>query len=337
MNSASPPLAAAPMLLDNPWLHGLAVGLGVVGVALGITAYSIWFERKFAGRMQNRPGPTEVGPWGLLQLIADVVKMMQKDDAIPAQADKALFVLGPMLMLVATSLALTIIPWGSGIIIADLDIGVLFALAVTSTMGIAVWTSGWASNNKYALLAAMRAAAQSISYEIPLLLSATVPIILAGSFKVGDIVAAQAGLHWFALWPPGPGLAAFVLFFLTSLAEANRIPFDIPEAESELVAGVTTEYGGMKWGLIYLSEYLHTFIASAMAAALFLGGEDMGPLGAGVHWMMLKTLLLFASIFWIRWTWLRYRSDQLMALCWKVFVPGGLVLVMAAALWVHLS
>ena len=323
------------MLMGNPWLQGLVVGGAVASAALSIAGFSIWFERKFAGRMQNRPGPTEVGPAGLLQLVADVLKMLQKDDVVPAKADRALFILAPPLTLLFAASALAVIPWGSGVAVADLHIGLLFALSMSSLVVVPVWMAGWASNNKYALLAGMRAAAQAISYEIPLLLSAMVPIVLAGSFRMGDIVAAQHGLRWFALWPPGPGFFAFLMFFMAALAESNRIPFDIPEAESELIAGVSTEYGGMKFGLFYLTEYLHSFIASAIGAALFLGGEDMGPLGHGMHWMMLKTLVLFVSIFWIRWSWMRFRADQLMALCWKVLVPGGLVLVMTSALWVQ--
>jgi NADH-quinone oxidoreductase subunit H len=164
-----------------------------------------------------------------------------------------------------------------------------------------------------------------------------VPIILADSLRIGDVVDAQLDGQWFILWPIGPGAAAFALFFLCSLAESNRIPFDIPEAESELVAGVTTEYTGMKFGLFYLAEYLHTFVISAMAAALFLGGWDGPGDNDGLQWMVLKTLLLFGSIFWIRWSYMRYRADQLMAICWKFFLPLGLVLVMSSALWVHAS
>ena len=149
---------------------------------------------------------------------------------------------------------------------------------------------------------------------------------------MGEIVAAQEGYRWFALWPPGPGLIAFVLFYLCSLAEANRIPFDIPEAESELVAGVTTEYSGMKFGLFYLAEYLHTLIASAVAAVLFLGGWE-GPGADGAHWMAIKTLFVFSTIFWVRWGLLRYRQDQLLAICWKIFLPLSLVLVASSALW----
>lgn len=324
-------------LWDNAWLHGAVLGLVVVSLSMGVAAFSIWYERKFSARMQNRPGPTEVGPFGILQIIADALKMLQKEQIVPAAADKPLFLLAPLLVLVAALGTLAVIPWGPGLIVADLHLGVLFALALASLMLLPVWIAGWAANNKYALLGGMRSVAQGISYEIPLLLAATVPIVLAGSFRMSEIVTAQEGLRWFALWPVGPGAVAFVLFFLASLAEANRIPFDIPEAESELVAGVTVEYTGMNFGMFYMAEYLHTFIASALAAALFLGGWDMGPLGAGLHWMLLKTFLLFAAVFWVRWSWLRFRTDQLMALCWKWLVPLGLVLVMASATWVVLT
>jgi len=320
------------------WLsHGVIIGLIVANVALGITGYSIWFERKFAGRMQNRPGPTEVGPFGLLQPIADVAKLMSKEDIVPRSADKALFNLAPPLTVTLAVATLAVVPFAPGLIVADLHIGILFALSIGSLLVFPVWMAGWASNNKYALLGGMRSVAQSISYEIPLLLSAVVPIILADSFRVGDIVEAQMGGQWFAFWPVGPGALAFALFFLCSLAESNRIPFDIPEAESELVAGVTTEYTGMKFGLFYLAEYLHTLVISAVAAALFLGGWDGPGDNDGLLWMMLKTLTLFVGIFWIRWSYMRYRSDQLMAICWKFFLPLGLVLVMASAVWVHLS
>lgn len=325
------------MSFDNPWVHGLVMGLILGNVALGITGYSIWFERKFAGRMQNRPGPSVVGPWGLLQPLADVLKLMQKEDIVPRDADKTLYNIAPPLTVFCALSTLAVVPVAPGVIIADLHIGILFALSIGSLAVFPVWMAGWASNNKYALLGGMRSAAQSISYEIPLLLSATVPIILADSFRVTDIVTAQLGGNWFAFWPPGPGLAAFALFFLCSLAEANRIPFDIPEAESELVSGVSTEYTGMKFGLFQLAEYLHTFIISLVASALFLGGWDGPGDNDGLIWMAIKTLTLFAGIFWIRWSYMRYRSDQLMAICWKFFLPLGLALVMLSALWVHLT
>lgn len=316
----------------SPLMTSLIIGICIATVILTITAWSIWYERKFAGRIQNRPGPTEVGSFGLLQPLADVLKLMQKEDVIPRDADRALFNLAPPLTIVAALGLLAVVPFSPEIVVSDLDVGLLFILAIGSVMVLPVWMAGWASNNKYAMLGAMRAISQSISYEVPLLMSAMVPVILAGSYNMGDIVEAQSGWQWFAFWPVGPGAIAFVLFFLCSLAEANRIPFDIPEAESELVAGVTTEYCGMKFGMFYLAEYLHTLISSAIASVLFLGGWE-GPGPDGLHWMMVKTLLLFALIFWVRWTILRYRQDQLIKVCWVYFLPLSLVLVAVSAVW----
>jgi NADH-quinone oxidoreductase subunit H len=337
----APNLATSSTWLDTAM--PVIFGFVLLNAALITVTWAIWYERKFAGAMQNRPGPTEVGPFGLLQPVADIVKMLQKEDIVPDSADKALFNLAPPLTVILVLGILAVIPFGSWVV-ADLDIGLVFALAMGSLLVVPVWMAGWASNNKYALLGAMRSAAQAISYEIPLLLCAMVPVILAGSFNLGEIQEAQVGMRWFVLWPPGPGFFAFVLFFLCSLAEANRIPFDIPEAESELVAGITTEYTGMKFGLFYLAEYLHTLIASALASVIFLGGADSpfvaGPgdlLGAGPQWMVAKTLFLFAGIFWIRWSILRYRQDQLLRICWVWFLPISLCLVAASALWVGLG
>ncbi len=317
-------------------VHGAVYGVLIVTVLMTVTAWSIWFERKFAGRMQSRLGPTMVGPVGLLQPLADALKLLQKESIVPASADKLLFRLAPPLTVLFALGTAAVIPFSPDVIASDLDIGVLFIIALGGLLLFPVWIAGWASNNKYSLLGGMRAVAQGISYEIPLVLAALVPVVLSGSMRLSDIVRYQIAHGWFIVWPPGPGFFAFVLFFLASLAEANRIPFDIPEAESELVAGVTTEYTGMQFGLFYLSEYLHTLIISATASALFLGGWD-GPFMPGLHWMVLKTLVLFAGIFWIRWTLLRFRSDQLMALCWKYLVPGGLLLVMAAGVWTGLG
>jgi len=323
-------------LLDNPFVHGAVYGVVIVTVLMTITAWSIWFERKFAGRMQSRVGPTMVGWAGLLQPLADAVKLLQKEDILPERADRSLFNLAPPLTVLFALATAAVIPFSPEVVAADLDVGVLFILALSGLMVFPVWIAGWASSNKYALLGGMRSVAQGISYEIPLVLAALVPVVLAGSMSLSDIVRFQIEHGWFVWWPPGPGLLAFVMFFLAALAEANRIPFDIPEAESELIAGVTTEYTGMKFGLFYLAEYLHTLIVSAVAAVLFFGGWD-GPFRAGLHWMVLKTLVLFGIIFWIRWSLLRFRSDQLMAICWKYLVPAGLFLVMAAASWVHFS
>jgi len=316
-----------------PMVWGALVAFVFLSGLMTIAGWSIWYERKFAGRMQNRPGPTEVGPVGLLQPVADVVKLLQKEDIVPNNADRALFNLAPPLGVTLILASLAVFPFWPGHVAADLDIGLLFALSATSLGVIPIWMAGWASNNKYALLGGMRAAAQAISFEVPLLLTALVPIVLAGSLRLDDIISQQAGGHWFLLWPPGIGIVAFGIFFIASLAEANRIPFDIPEAESELVAGVTIEYTGMKFGLFYLSEYVHTLVSSLLGSALFLGGFD-GPGPDGFHWLLLKALVIFAGIFWIRWTLMRYRADQFMAICWKILVPTSLALVCLSALWV---
>ena len=317
------------------------LGFVAVNAAMLLAGWGVWYERKFAGRMQSRPGPTEVGPAGLLQPVADILKLMQKEDTVPRDADEGLYHLAPPLTVAFTLAVMAVTPFGPGLIIADVEVGLLFALALGSVLVLPVWMAGWASNNKYALLGAMRSAAQGVSYEVPLLLSAAVPIILAGSFRITDIVEAQAGFQWFIGWPVGPGFVAFLLFFLCSLAEANRIPFDIPEAESELVSGVSIEYSGMKFGLFYVAEYLHTIIASLLAALLFLGGWD-GP-GVeqlpllGTVWLLAKTLGLFGFIFWARWSFMRYRSDQLIRLCWVVFVPIALALIAVSAVLVWLG
>ncbi|NCQ33528.1 NADH-quinone oxidoreductase subunit NuoH [bacterium] len=314
-------------------LHGLIYGGAIATVLLTLTAWGIWFERKFAGRMQSRLGPTLVGWVGLLQPLADAAKLLQKEDLIPDQADRTLYLASPPLTVFFTLATVAVIPFSVDVAVANLPIGVLWILALGGLMVFPVWTAGWASANKYALLGGMRAVAQGISYEIPMVLSALVPVIFAGSMDVNEIVTWQAEHHWLVL---GPGLFAFVIFFVSSLAEANRIPFDIPEAESELVAGVTTEYSGMRFGLFYMAEYLHTLVASAVASALFLGGwNGLFGLADGIHWMLAKTLALFFMITWVRWSLVRFRSDQLMRLCWTYLVPISLALVMVSALWVY--
>jgi len=265
-----------------------------------------------------------------------MVKLLQKEDIVPTDADRKLFYLAPPLAAIMSASVLAVVPFSPEIIVSDLNIGFLFVLALSSVMVIPMWMAGWASNNKYALLSAMRSASQSVSYEIPLLLSAMVPVILAGSFSLTDIVAAQKGYNWYIFWPPGPGVFAFLLFFICSLAEANRIPFDIPEAESELISGVTVEYTGMKFGLIQLAEYIHTFVTSAICALVFMGGWE-GPGPDGLHWMLAKTFFLFGIIFWLRWSLMRYRWDQLMRICWVYLVPSSLILVAAAAVWRYMA
>jgi len=316
--------------------HAALYGTVIITVLLSATALLIWFERKFSAKMQSRIGPTYVGPVGLLQPVADVVKLFQKEDIIPDDADPVLFTLAPPLTVICALGAAAVVPFSPTMLAADLDVGVVYLLAIGGLTVLPVFAAGWASNNKFALLGGIRAVAQSVSYEVPLVLAAMVPCVLAGSVKVSDIVGWQVAHHWTALWPILPGLPAFAIYFMATLAESNRIPFDIPEAESELVAGVTTEYTGMKFALFYVGEYVHTLVASAVGAALFLGGWD-GPFAPGLGWMLAKTLALFALVYWVRWSLLRFRSDQLMRLCWLYLTPLSLALVLVAAVWVQLS
>jgi NADH-quinone oxidoreductase subunit H len=314
----------------SPFAHGALYGVVLLTVILTATALGIWFERRLAARIQTRIGPNRVGPAGLLQPIADLLKLLQKEDIVPERADRVLFDAAPLLAALCALGVAAVVPLSPDRIAADLDVGVLYVLALGGVTTIAVFMAGWGSGNKFALLGGMRAIAQAISYEVPLVLAAMVPVVLAGSLRLSDIVVWQAEHHMIALWPVVPGLPAFLLFFVALLAESNRIPFDIPEAESELVAGVTTEYTGMKFALFYLGEYVHTLIGSAVAATLFLGGWD-GPFAPGVHWLVLKTLVLFTAVYWVRWTLLRYRSDQLLLMCWRYLVPAGVALVLLAA------
>lgn len=318
----------------NPWVHGASYAVIAGSFILTTTAIGTWFERKLAGRMQSRLGPTMVGPLGLLQPIADLLKLLQKEDIRPTQADRTLFTIAPVLAALCALGVAAVVPFAPDLVAADLDVGVPFVLALGGLTSVAIFMAGWASNNKLSLLAGMRSVAQTISYEVPLLLTSMVPCILAGSMNLGDIVRWQAENQWIAIWPVFPGLPAFILFFIATLAESNRIPFDIPEAESELVAGVTTEYTGMKFALFYLGEYVHTLVSAAVGAALFLGGWD-GPFAPGLHWMVVKTVVLFAILYWVRWTLLRLRSDQLLAICWRWLVPVSIGLVLAAAVWVQ--
>jgi NADH-quinone oxidoreductase subunit H len=285
--------------------------------------------------MQTRLGPTRVGPAGLLQPLADALKLLQKERLRPNVARPGLFHLAPALAAFLALATVAVVPLGPGLAAVPVRLGLLYLLALGALSVIPVWMAGWASNSKYALLGAMRAVAQTVSYEVPMLMAALVPVTLAGSFDLDAIVRYQQGLHWFAYWPPLPGLPAMLLFLIALLAESNRIPFDIPEAESELVAGIMTEYSGVALSLLMVAEYLHTLVGSAVAATLFLGGWD-GPFLPGWMWMLGKTLGIFVVLYVVRWTLLRWRSDQLMALCWKYLVPAGLGLVVMAAVWVRL-
>jgi NADH-quinone oxidoreductase subunit H len=300
------------------------------GVLVLIT-YLTLLERKFAARLQSRVGPYRVGrPHGWLQPIADALKLMLKEDVVPSAADRAVYNLAPVVFLVPAFLMYAAIPFAENLALADLQIGLLFVLAVSSLEVVGLFMCGWGSNNKYALLSAMRAVNQIISYEVPFILVALVPVVLVGSLQLTELVKAQDPL-WFIAYPV-LGQLTFFAFMVVALASENRIPFDIVEAESELVAGFRVEYSGMKFALIQLAEFTHLFGVACLGTLLFLGGWlGPGPAGLGPVWFILKSIVLFVLIIWIRWTFIRIRVDQILALSWKVFLPATLALLLAAA------
>lgn len=313
-----------------PVVRGLIMSSAILGALVGILAYVTLLERKFAARLQSRIGPYRVGPRGLLQPIADGVKLMLKEDLMPDSADRPVFTLAPVVFLVPCLLIFATIPFAPGIGVADLNTGVLFFLAVSSLEIVGLFMAGWGSNNKYALLSAMRAVNQIISYDLPFLMAALVPVMLAGSLKMSEIAAAQSGL-WFIAYPV-IGQLAFCAFIVTGVAAENRVPFDILEAESELVAGFRVEYSGMKFAIIQLAEYAHVLGTSFLGALLFLGAwAGPGPDWLGPVWFLLKALFVFIVITWIRWSFVRIRADQILRISWKLMLPATLMLLLATA------
>ena len=292
--------------------------------------FLVWMERKVSARIQLRQGPLHVGPQGLLQTLADAIKLISKELSWPHEADKFLFWLAPVLVFAPVLAAFIVLPLSQHFIIRDLHVGFLFVFSLTNISFIGIFIAGWSSNNKYALLGSMRAVAQNISYEIPLLLSTMGIVMITGSLRLTEIVAYQHKI-WFIFTSQA---LAFLIFLTAALAEANRAPFDIPEAESELVAGFHTEYSGMRFALFFLGEYTAIFISSAIGASLFLGGWT-GPILPGPAWFLLKIYFLVFVVMWIRWTFPRLRSDQLMGLAWKVLIPFALVNVFITAVLIH--
>jgi NADH-quinone oxidoreductase subunit H len=303
----------------------------VLNVVVGIVTYVTLLERKFAARMQSRIGPYRVGPHGLLQPIADAVKLMMKEDVVPRAADSPVYNLAPIVFLVPCMLIFATMPFAPGLGVADLNIGILFFLAVSSMEIVGLFMAGWGSNNKYALLSAMRAVNQVISYDLPFVFSALIPVVLAGSLKLSDIAAAQSGL-WFIFYPV-IGQLAFIAFIASTVAAENRAPFDILEAESELVAGFRVEYSGMKFALIQLGEYAHVLGSSFLGALLFLGAwSGPGPEWLGPIWFLIKAMVVFLLVTWVRWSFVRIRVDQILALSWKALLPTTLLLLIASAI-----
>jgi NADH-quinone oxidoreductase subunit H len=295
-------------------------------------------ERKGLGRIQNRLGPNRVGPFGLLQPAADGLKTLFKENITPVGTDKLVYVLAPVMLLVSTILLYSVLPIGRNMVALDLDAGILFFFAISASTELAVFMAGWASRNKYSMLGAMRAIAQMISYELPLVLSTLVVIMMTGTLSLVKIVEGQ-GTHWnvFTPW----GFAGFALFMIAATAESNRSPFDLPEGESEIIAGYYLEYSGFKFALFFLGEYLGLFAVSGMAITLFLGGWN-APLEAlqiipSYVWFFTKLLGLIAVFIWIRGTLPRLRQDQLMNFAWKFMLPMCLVNFVVAILWRFLN
>ena len=321
------------------WIDKLVIVLILFLLSLGIAAYQTYFERKLAAWIQDRVGPDRAGPFGILQPIADGVKMFMKEDFTPVNADKWLFILGPGIAMFTALITSAIVPWGTDLHlfgrtivlqVAEINIGILFAFGIISIGVYGIMIGGWASNNKYSLFGAIRASSQMISYELAMGISAITIVMISGSLNLKEIVESQHGMNWNIFYQP----VAFIVFFICALAETNRAPFDLPECENELIGGYHTEYSSMKLGLFLFSEYVAMFVSSAIMAILFFGGYNFPGMDyfEGNTLSILSILAFFTKIFififvfmWIRWTIPRFRFDQLMHLGWKVLIPIALV------------
>ena len=303
---------------------------------------AVWLERKVSAHMQDRLGPMRVGGWhGWAQTIADILKLIQKEDIVPAAADKKLHFLAPWIVFVGSYAAFAAIPFSSAYIGSNINLGLFYVIAVSSLVVAGLLMAGWASNNKWSLFGAMRSAAQIVSYEIPTALALLVVVMIAGTLNLQEINIQQSGWfwNWYVFKKPPFVFVAFIIYFVASLAETNRTPFDIPEAESELVAGYHTEYSGMKFALFFLAEYANMFAVSAIAATLFLGGWNSpfgdflgGPVW-GAFWFLSKGMFFVFVQMWLRWTLPRLRVDQLMYISWKVLTPWAFVCILGVGFW----
>ncbi|MFZ5887335.1 MAG: NADH-quinone oxidoreductase subunit NuoH [Chloroflexota bacterium] len=327
------------------WLEWLIKSLVVTFGLLTGFAYLTWYERRALARIQARIGPNRAGPQGLLQPIADAVKLIFKEELVPAKADKTLFFWAPVITMVPSLIIAAVIPWGPAIemfgrvirlSIADLNVGVLYLMSIASIAVYGIVLAGWSSNNKYAMLGGLRSSAQMISYELALGLSFATSIILANSMRMFDIVEAQRGLWFVVVQPVGA-----VIFWIATLAEVNRAPFDMPEAEQELTAGYHAEYSGMKFALFFMAEYQKMIVVSAILATLYFGGY-LGPFVDRFPWlgpiyMIIKIILLLFVMIWVRATWPRIRYDRLMAFGWKILLPLSLAIAFITATGILLT
>jgi NADH-quinone oxidoreductase subunit H len=302
----------------NPTLAWLLIVFGILIVALTIAAGLIWLERRLLGVWQDRYGPNRVGPFGLLQVLADVIKIFSKEDWIPPFADRFVFILAPAVIIFTVLMSFAIIPVSPGIGVSSLNIGILFFLGMSSLGVYSVVLAGWASNSKYSLIGGLRAAAQMLSYEVFMGLSLMGVVLIAGSFNMFDIVEAQRSI-WFFI----PQILGFIIFLIAGLAETHRLPFDLPEAESELIAGYHSEYSGMKFGMFFVGEYLGITLISALIVTLFFGGW-LGPWLPPVVWFLLKLFFFIGVFILMRATLPRPRFDQLMGYGWKILLPLSL-------------
>lgn len=323
----------------------IRLALFLVGIMsfVGLNAaYLVWVERKGAGRFQRRPGPTEVGPAGLLQPIADAIKLLSKQLIVPAGVDRTLFRVAPLLMMAPALMSLAVIPWGEKLAARNINVGLLMIFAFGSINVMAIMLGGWSSRNKYSIIAAARVVSQNVAYEIPVLLVVITMILVCGTMNLNEIVRSQAGTFLFVIpkWnlfrldvnPLMP--VTFLVFYICMLAETNRSPFDMAEAESELVAGAYTEYSGMGFGVFFMAEYANILLGCALATVLFLGGWQ-SPIGIlpGVFWFLVKLYFLVFSVVWVRWTFPRTQFYGLLNLSWKILIPVSLfTLILSSAM-----
>lgn len=309
---------------------GVVAYVAIILVCVLCALFYVLWERKFAGYIQRRPGPNRLGPNGWFQTIADALKLLMKEDIVPDNADKKLHLTAALVVFAPTMLALAVIPFGDGVVALDLELGLVYLLAVTSLCTLPVLIAGYSSGNKYSLIGGMRAVSQMISYEIPMVFSLIGVVILAGTCNMSDIVYAQQDSLWFICYQP----VAFIIYLICATAECNRAPFDLPEGESELTNGIYTEYSGMRWALFFLAEYCNMFVAAGIATTLFLGGWS-GPLLPGWVWFILKTFVIMSLFIWVRWTFPRMRVDHLQSFCWKLLFPLTILNIIVTCLLVY--
>lgn len=323
-------LGAPQVLVDIIEIVGVAAV--VLGVCFLVVLFLVWWERKLSGHFQQRLGPMRTGWHGWLQSFADAIKLFQKEDIIASAVDRKVFYWAPVICFTTSYAAFVALPFGKGLIPSDLNIGILYILAITTFVAISLLMAGWGSNNKYALLGGMRSAAQIVSYEVPLTLSVLGVVMMVESLSMVAIVEAQDKVYnWFIFRQP----LGFIVYLIAATAETNRAPFDIPEAEQELVAGFNIEYSGMRFAMFFLAEYMNLFLVSAIAATLFLGGWQ-GPLLPSWLWFFLKTFFVIFVIIWFKWTYPRLRVDQLMEFCWKWLLPLAFLNLIVSGLLVHI-